>query len=200
MSSCSSESAYNQGDCASSPPNNGPLPTHRTASEIPRGVGGEYWEYPSAETFSKALARKGEPVENEQIPAMLAVHNALNDAVWAKVVRVEAILNPGAPPPTLVRFLGRPDRPSPTALWRVLFRGRDPPFDRHDWHIQRFKQNLDNSSDAVPNGRLVRYVIDFYSAANQESAFEVHIRPAIDGPSSLIERARLWLHRKFPRD
>lgn len=62
-----------------------------------------------------------------------------------------------------------------------------PPFDRHDWYVQR----------QMPDGqaREVRYVIDYYSAPpdpSGESVFYLDIRPAIDRPSAAVERLMRW--------
>ncbi|KAL9602741.1 MAG: hypothetical protein Q9219_001584 [cf. Caloplaca sp. 3 TL-2023] len=100
-----------------------------------------------------------------------------------------------AAPPKLLRFQGRPNEMTPKA--RMLeFIGRmypakfgcEPPFDRHDWYIQR---------QATDGGQTteVRYVIDYYSAPPEptgEPVFYLDVRPAIDGPTAAIERMMRW--------
>jgi cytochrome c heme-lyase len=58
----------------------------------------------------------------------------------------------------------------------------EPPFDRHDWFVQR----------QGPNGpKEVRYVIDYYSGPPEptgEPVFYLDVRPAIDRPSAAVER------------
>jgi cytochrome c heme-lyase len=79
---------------------------------------------------------------------------------------------------------------------RVLVRGDtvrlmknascEPPFDRHDWFVQR----------QSPSGpREVRYVIDYYSGPPEptgEPVFYLDVRPAIDRPSAAVERMMRW--------
>jgi cytochrome c heme-lyase len=96
--------------------------------------------------------------------------------------------------PTLIRFQGRPNEPTPKArmlgfmawLYPSAF-ANNPPFDRHDWFVQR---NL-------PNGQTkqVRYVIDYYSGPPEptgEPVFYLDVRPAIDGPTGAAERMVRW--------
>ena len=64
--------------------------------------------------------------------------------------------------PKLLRFMGRPNEPTPKArmlgfmawLYPSKF-PNNPPFDRHDWYVQRQAPG--------GQGREVRYVIDYYS-------------------------------------
>ena len=98
------------------------------------------------------------------------------------------------PTPRLTRFTGRPDTRTPKATllqwlaWLAPARfGADPPFDRHDWFVQR----------TMPNGRAaeIRYVIDYYSAPPEptgEPVFYLDVRPAVDTPSAAVARAMRW--------
>lgn len=98
------------------------------------------------------------------------------------------------PEPTLLRFEGRPNDPTPKArmlsfmawLYPSQF-PKNPPFDRHDWFVQRH----------VPGGnsREVRYVIDYYSGPPEptgEPVFFLDVRPAVDGPTAACERLLRW--------
>ncbi|KAF4307102.1 Cytochrome c heme lyase [Botryosphaeria dothidea] len=97
------------------------------------------------------------------------------------------------PAPRLTRFMGRPGELTPKArmmqflgqVWPSAF-SADPPFDRHDWFVQR---NL-------PNGDSVerRYVIDYYEGEPEHGmpVFFLDVRPAIDTPSQAAERAVRW--------
>lgn len=97
------------------------------------------------------------------------------------------------PPPKLLRFTGRPDEPTPKSAmlqwlgWAMPEKyGTPPPFDRHDWYIQR--------CDEV-GCREVRYVIDYYEGEPEETGepvFYLDVRPAIDGPTGAAERAVRW--------
>lgn len=96
--------------------------------------------------------------------------------------------------PKLLRFEGRPDEKTPKArmlgfmAWLYPSQFPDnPPFDRHDWYVQR----------RSPNGREkeVRYVIDYYSGPPEptgEPVFFLDVRPAVDGPTAACERMMRW--------
>lgn len=63
----------------------------------------------------------------------------------------------------------------------------DPPFDRHDWYVQRH----------TPDGKKheVRYVIDYYSGPPEptgEPVFYLDVRPAVDTPTAAAERLIRW--------
>ncbi|KAL8817793.1 MAG: hypothetical protein Q9223_003438 [Gallowayella weberi] len=96
--------------------------------------------------------------------------------------------------PKLLRFQGRPNEWTPKA--RIInFMGRmypakygcEPPFDRHDWYVQR--RTVDGQI------REVRYVIDYYSAPPEptgEPVFYLDVRPAVDSPTAAVERMMRW--------
>ncbi|KAL2000827.1 hypothetical protein VTN02DRAFT_2566 [Thermoascus thermophilus] len=95
--------------------------------------------------------------------------------------------------PRLIRFQGRPQELTPKArilqalgwLYPAKF-STEPPFDRHDWYVQR----------QTPWGpKEVRYVIDYYSGPPEptgEPVFYLDIRPAIDTPTAAVERLMRW--------
>lgn len=61
----------------------------------------------------------------------------------------------------------------------------EPPFDRHDWFVQR-----------EFNGRKkeVRYIIDYYSAPDDDDGkpvFYLDVRPAVT-PTAAVERLMRW--------
>eukprot|EP00960_Hanusia_phi_P044657 756755-Hanusia_phi.AAC.4 len=71
--------------------------------------------------------------------------------------------------PQLLKFQGKPDKLSPKARIQGLL-GYKPPFDRHDWIVDRC-------------GKQVRYVIDFYSGkpiADKAVSYYLDVRPALD--------------------
>lgn len=107
------------------------------------------------------------------------------------------ILPSGSPTteqPKLLRFMGRSEDFTPKARmlqvmgWMYPAKyGGPPPFDRHDWFIER----------QLPSGHTkeVRYVIDYYSAPPEptgEPVFYLDIRPALDRPSAAAERMIRW--------
>ncbi|EOD46267.1 putative cytochrome c heme lyase protein [Neofusicoccum parvum UCRNP2] len=77
-------------------------------------------------------------------------------------------------PPRLVRFMGRPGELTPKArmmqflgqVWPSQF-SAEPPFDRHDWFVQR----------QVPGGDVVerRYVIDYYEGEPEHESKIAHL-------------------------
>lgn len=163
-----------------------PLSTWRQSSTIPTGsaaeelpphqeatASGEKWVYPSEQMFFNAMRRKGWTPSEDDMTAVVAIHNAVNERAWREIVRWEAV-HGGATAcggPRLVKFRGRPQEFSPKA--RLLnFLGYKLPFDRHDWIVDRC-------------GEEVRYVIDFYNAAPREDmpvAMHLDVRPALDTP------------------
>lgn len=179
------------------PGQNEELPTKRVKSTILKGgtEDGSTWTYPSPQMFYNALARKGKLGETEEsdIESVVALHNNMNEKTWNKVLEWEDVLRPTATAPKLLKFLGRPSDLSPKAQFKHWFLGHPLPFDRHDWTILR------------EDGTQVRYVIDYYSDETQASEadgsgtpdmhdFEatpsllVDVRPALDGPTELLDR------------
>jgi len=127
---------------------------------------------------------------------MVDIHNWLNEKAWEEVVQWER-RRPGATDddsPQLSRLTGRPGDISPKARMFMLAGwlmpnkfNSEPPFDRHDWYVQR----------ALPNGstREVRYVIAYYSGPPEptgEPVFYLDVRPAVDSPSAAAERLMRW--------
>ncbi|RMZ55245.1 hypothetical protein APUTEX25_005523 [Auxenochlorella protothecoides] len=152
-----------------------PLPEHQPAHGVRSGV----WTYPSEQMFYNAMRRKGWTPSEEDMTAVVAIHNAVNERAWREVRAWEAAA--GCPAPTLLRFRGRPADVSPKArLLNAL--GYRLPFDRHDWVVER------------GGGREVRYVIDFYNGApspDMPTAMHLDVRPALDSPLALWERLRM---------
>jgi hypothetical protein len=83
--------------------------------------------------------------------------------------------------PTLTRFEGKWNELSPKAKF-LTWCGRDKPFDRHDWYVNRC-------------GREVRYIIDYYGSTNAHG-FHIDARPELTF-GGLVDRVtvvgkRLW--------
>jgi len=131
--------------------------------------------------FRDAMLRKGMHVDNTQdIPSIVAIHNIVNEQAWQHVRRWEK-LRPSAGDTgdvALLRFLGRPDTPSPRAWFRSTVLGYRRPFDRHDWYVAR------------ADGTVRRYVIDFYAAEGDAVAggFHLDVRPALDSLDAVCMR------------
>jgi len=66
------------------------LPTVREVSSIPMNSEGERWQYPSPQQMLNAMTRKGYDGTNpEDVPAMVAVHNWLNEGSWEEILQWE---------------------------------------------------------------------------------------------------------------
>eukprot|EP00568_Trieres_chinensis_P003225 CAMPEP_0183296350 /NCGR_PEP_ID=MMETSP0160_2-20130417/3942_1 /TAXON_ID=2839 ORGANISM="Odontella Sinensis, Strain Grunow 1884" /NCGR_SAMPLE_ID=MMETSP0160_2 /ASSEMBLY_ACC=CAM_ASM_000250 /LENGTH=361 /DNA_ID=CAMNT_0025457957 /DNA_START=221 /DNA_END=1306 /DNA_ORIENTATION=- len=207
-----------------------PLSTVRTISSIPRGSSGDdsdafasqggekskgcapshqpdgssRWVYPSEQQLYNAMRRKGWDIQDEStVPHVLRIHNAVNERGWAEVRRWEKELH-GCDEPQLVRFLGRPKDTSPRAWFNSRLLMYRPPFDRHDWYVDR-------GDGSGPK----RYVIDFYegndrptssskpevpsaSLAPRPPAMYLDVRPALDDPGAVVDRARMFFRDAFP--
>ena len=123
------------------------LALEREPSSIPRGEGSGNWEYPSPQQMYNALIRKGfTDTEIEAVPAMVSVHNFLNEGAWREIQVHEGIFSQGLlagwktcargeegilravekegladkADPKLMRFQGRPKDMTPKAtMWQV---------------------------------------------------------------------------------
>ena len=160
-----------------------PLGKDRQVSSIPMSKQDEEnWVYPSEQMFYNAMKRKGWSPTEDDMPAVVAIHNAVNERAWRDILSWEAhqCQSDACGGPKLVKFRGRPKDFSPKA--RILnLLGYKLPFDRHDWIVDRC-------------GREVRYVIDFYNGApspNMPASLHLDVRPALDSPSLLLERLRM---------
>ncbi|KAL4424083.1 hypothetical protein ABPG75_001384 [Micractinium tetrahymenae] len=173
-----------------------PLSTWRQHSSIPTGAGsaealpphqqgtagGETWVYPSEQMFYDAMRRKGWQPSEDDMAAVVAIHNAVNERAWREILRWEEAHGSAAAcgGPRLLKFRGRPQEYSPKARLLNLL-GYKLPFDRHDWIVDRC-------------GEEVRYVIDFYNAAphpDMPVAMHLDVRPALDSFGSLRDRLRM---------
>ena len=179
-----------------------PLSTHRAVSTIPRGspAAGENadsphhqpkgedseqkWVYPSEQQVFNAMKRKGwEGVEEESIPSFLQIHNTVNEKSWKELQKWESS------DITLVKFQGRPSTLTPKAWFLSTFLFQEKPFDRHDWII-------DNGVDHEK-----RYVLDFYMTESKITGLprvDVDVRPALDSPTAVVERAQRLASDMFP--
>eukprot|EP00736_Rhodelphis_marinus_P005331 Rmarinus@m.23798 len=151
------------------PNQKGPLPTHRQVSSIPRGAVEEEdarWVYPSQQMFFNAMRRKGWDPEEKDMSAVVAIHNFVNEQTWGEVLRWEKLHKSTCAAPKLLKFQGRPQELSPKARF-FTWLGYAPPFDRHDWIVDRC-------------GTHVRYVIDFYPGPECAPGASATPRVAVD--------------------
>ena len=127
--------------------------------------------------FFNAMKRKGWAPREEDMRAVVAIHNTVNERAWHEIQAWEALHCGECAAPKLLRFVGKPTEYSPKArLLNAL--GYKLPFDRHDWTVDRC-------------GTHVRYVIDFYNAVPRDGvpiAMHLDVRPALDSPGALVDR------------
>ena len=170
-----------------------PLSTERVKSSIPKGnADEETWTYPSPQMFYNALVRKGKlgDTSESDVESVVALHNNMNEYTWRQVLAWEKLA--GEDDPKLLKFIGKPSDLSPKAYVKHFLFFHPLPFDRHDWTIQR------------RDGTNVRYIIDYYHDESKSSdepgsgmpsltqrvpSLLVDVRPAMDHPSALLQRA-----------
>lgn len=162
-----------------------------SASPATEKEGEKRWEYPSQQMFYNAMRRKGYDPDEKDMGMVVAIHNAVNERTWSHIATLEHHLHPECEQLKLVHFRGRPLDPSPKARLRSLL-GYKPPFDRHDWLVDRC-------------GEHVRYVIDFYQGQaepNKPIATHIDARPAVDSLGAAWDRMRLLFsspsHQRIP--
>ncbi|KAM5539025.1 hypothetical protein V8D89_007248 [Ganoderma adspersum] len=160
------------------------LPLERETSSIPR-VDGENWVYPSQAQFYAAMARKNHNPRESDMKVVVPIHNAVNERAWGEIMKWET--RQGGDKcggVRLVSFKGRPNDRSPRA-WFYSLLGYSPPFDRHDWVVDRC-------------GVRTRYVIDFYSGhtggpVSKNLSFFLDVRPALDSWDGIrLRTERFW--------
>ncbi|CAJ1399093.1 unnamed protein product [Effrenium voratum] len=160
-----------------------PLSSEREVSTIPSADGSPFL-YPSEKQFFGAATAKGHRLETQDMSMVIAIHNAVNEQTWQEILKYESLHKEVCAEPKLLRFLGRPGELTPKARWTSFF-GRSPPFDRHDWHVDRC-------------GTQVRYVVDFYDGHQSPShPVSIHIdaRPEVSF-EGLRDRFALWWRGK----
>ncbi len=187
-------------------PTLGPLSTSRQVSTIPRNDK-ENWVYPSEAQFYAAMARKNHDPKAPDMSVVVPIHNAVNERAWSHIQQWEAGRGgERCGGVRLVSFKGKPGEPSPKAriltllgcvssfsaaiphLCLILYTRRyNPPFDRHDWVVERC-------------GTRVRYVIDFYAGrtlpgTSNNVSFFLDVRPALDSWEAVGMRTSMFVNR-----
>ncbi|GJC81544.1 putative cytochrome c1 heme lyase [Colletotrichum liriopes] len=189
-------------------PNPGPsakaktgLDTEREVSTIPRTATSAYpgnsrpsnheqetgadettgnWIYPSQKMFFDAMKRKGHDTRAADMATVVPIHNAVNERAWKEIKEWEKPYLEGTAcdGPKLHSFLGLSTNMSPKARVNTLL-GYTPPFDRHDWIVDRC-------------GVQVEYVIDFYAGrpdAHGKPSFYLDVRPKLNSWEGVKMRA-----------
>ena len=171
----------------SNPHSHPSLSKTRQVSTIPKDANNTQWVFPSEAQFFTALVRKGKPVPDADIPAMLAIHNELNEQVWREI---KDTWEHDSKQIFLARFRGRPNEWSPLA-WLYFWRYGVRPYDRHDWIIA-----CDDRGKSDDQTVFRRYVIDYY--ANGHGDFSCVIRPALDSFEAVKMRIRKYFFTRTP--
>ncbi|KAL8434957.1 hypothetical protein Efla_005040 [Eimeria flavescens] len=138
------------------------LSTHRETSTIPKTGGDKSWVYPSSAQFFKALQRRGKETDESSVPAVVYIHNYVNEATWKKIKQLEKT-HPECERPSLTRFCGRSEDLSFTGRLMTRLGWWGSLFDRHDWYVDRC-------------GKSVRYIIDFYDDPTAANVAEVSLQ------------------------
>lgn len=210
-SSPSSQPQTHASSQAATPPPTGPtssLSTARETSTIPRNESGERWVYPSEAQFFAAMARKNHNPQAPDMRVIVPIHNAVNERAWGEILGWEEGKGGekcgGA---KLISFKGRPQDLTPRARFkalmgwvfmcilcslRVILLSNErtvrytPPFDRHDWVVDRC-------------GTRIRYVIDFYTGrpapGTSNVSFFLDVRPALDNWEGVKMRTTRFFDR-----
>ena len=162
------------------------LSTQREVSSIPKTGSVGNWEYPSPQQFFHALLRRNKTAEEETMDAVVFVHNQVNEDSWKQVLEYEKLYEKQCKQPSLQRFVGKSEEPSPKSWLRskLGLGNGEVLFDRHDWFVDRCGL------------RSVRYIIDYYDTSETPDAdpngFNVRIdtRPALDSFDAMYNRIR----------
>ncbi|PSN63986.1 cytochrome c1 heme lyase [Corynespora cassiicola Philippines] len=139
------------------------------------------WIYPSEQMFFNAMKRKSYDPEATDMKTIVPIHNAVNERAWMEIKKWEAGRGADAcGGPRLESFSGLSSKLTPRARFNTLI-GYQPPFDRHDWVVDRC-------------GTKVEYVIDFYSGkderrAGKELNFYLDVRPKLNSWEGVKTRA-----------
>ncbi|OBR03307.1 Cytochrome c1 heme lyase [Colletotrichum higginsianum IMI 349063] len=138
------------------------------------------WIYPSQKMFFDAMKRKGHDTRAADMATVVPIHNAVNERAWKEIKEWEQPYLEGTAcdGPKLHSFLGLSTNMSPKARINTLL-GYTPPFDRHDWIVDRC-------------GVQVEYVIDFYAGrpdAHGKPSFYLDVRPKLNSWEGVKMRA-----------
>ncbi|KAJ7197201.1 cytochrome c/c1 heme-lyase [Mycena pura] len=161
------------------------LSTERETSSIPKLADGN-WVYPSEAQFFAAMARKNHNPQAADMKTIVPIHNAVNERAWAEVMQWEAGRGGEACGGVqLVNFRGKPTERSIRARFKMLL-GYSPPFDRHDWTVDRC-------------GTQMRYIIDFYTGHSHGAgpSFYLDVRPALDNWEGVKMRTQSFWDKLF---
>ncbi|KAF9738602.1 hypothetical protein PMIN06_001984 [Paraphaeosphaeria minitans] len=139
------------------------------------------WIYPSEQMFFEAMKRKAFNPDEMDMHTIVPIHNAVNERAWKEIKEWEKGRGSEAcGGPKLASFSGLSSSLTPRARLNTMM-GYKPPFDRHDWVVDRC-------------GTKVEYVIDFYAGKDEERAgkglnFFLDVRPKLNSWEGVKLRA-----------
>ncbi|KAI5970001.1 CYT2 [Candida margitis] len=163
------------------------LPTDREISSIPRTSSHQNWIYPSQKQFFEAMQRKNWNPDSQDMKVIVPIHNLVNERAWKHITMwegsnyQEALKQCGGI--TLTSFKGDSKKLTPRAWIKSHVWGQPPPFDRHDWTINRC-------------GKEIEYVIDFYNGDDNSGQVWLDVRPKLNS----FEGIKLRLAKAFGLD
>ncbi|CAI5759327.1 unnamed protein product [Candida verbasci] len=148
------------------PTSNVNLPVDRDISSIPRTSSNSNWIYPSQKQFYEAMKRKNWDPNQNDMKVVVPIHNLVNERAWKHIMFWEKPNLRNCPNITLTSFKGDSKKMTPRAWIKTNVFGYDPPFDRHDWKIDRCGVEVD-------------YVIDFYNLKGSNDVW-LDVRPKLN--------------------
>lgn len=160
------------------------LSKERVISSIPRTTSDGNWVYPSEKQFFNAMLRKNWEPEEKDMKTVVPLHNMVNEVAWKYILKWEE--GKGGDECggiKLTSFKGDAKKLTPRAAINHYVFGKDLPFDRHDWKVDRC-------------GKEIEYVIDFYTTKvepGEEPKFFLDVRPKLNS----LEGVRLRLLKAF---
>lgn len=158
------------------------LSRDRVISSIPRTNADSNWVYPSEKQFYNAMLRKNWSPEENDMKTVVPLHNMVNEVAWRYILNWEK--GKGGEECggiKLSSFKGDAKKITPRAFIGHYLFGKDLPFDRHDWTVNRCGKEID-------------YVIDFYTTPVKEGEdpkFFLDVRPKLNS----VEGWKLRIYR-----
>ncbi|TID14971.1 hypothetical protein CANINC_004642 [Pichia inconspicua] len=162
------------------------LSVERVISSIPRTTSEGNWVYPSEKQFYNAMLRKKWEPEESDMKTVVPLHNMVNEIAWKYILNwEEGRGGEECGGIKLTSFKGDANKITPRAAINHYLFGKDLPFDRHDWKVNRC-------------GVEIEYVIDFYTTKvenSNEPRFYLDVRPKLNtiaGIKLRIQKALGW--------
>lgn len=139
--------------------------------------------------FFAAMKRKSYDPNAADMRTIVPIHNAVNERAWQEIKEWE--MGRGSEKcggPKLDSFSGDSTKLTPKARILTLL-GYHPPFDRHDWTVDRC-------------GKKIEYVIDFYTGKRDPSRpeavnFYLDVRPKLQSFEGTKMRLEKWVGSWF---